>query len=619
MCHHILISFLHPPELNPTTMTSMSISSPKSCRKNSWSSSSSSTVIATMDCGFNQSDSSSDSENPSDSEDQTLPEPSKSQVNDHIKSFLDEDDLEETQMTEAVDQHLKNIYGDLPFKVDRLVLFALNYAAPHLSSLKEQDVLKFESESVKFAQAVSKLHKKAANVIPFMHHDDTQSAEKFKYLTKNKRLHIGYVSSDLHNHVVMDFARVLIHYFDPSKFTVYIYLTCNPVAENRDTEECIKQVGKDYFRRCYGKSAQECAKMIQDDKIQILIDLAGWSGHPRLDIFCLRPAPIQVTYLGYCNTTGLNSKHGMDYRLVDSFTDLKSCNTVGNNNVDEIKDGFVNKSFVNNVSINNTRLYSETLWRLPDSMCFLCRDPEGDRSNGEFFKHGPHTRTTTPALKHPNKTFTFGSFNNIGKINQAVILVWTEILNRVQNSRLIIKGLKSYHKISQKVIFEIDNIEFAQQHQSRIRQVFESCGLTNAEQRLIFVQHQPRRNHLISYDEIDLSLDSFPYSGTSTTADSLLCSVPVLTYCPTNLVHATRVTGSILYRLGEEVKTKLIATTLSEYIEKAIALASNLQGLNELRNLIQPLFLASCVCQPSVFIRKLESEYQKMWQLFLNK
>ena len=581
-------------------MSDSATSSNNSSRKYSLSSS-----ISENTCGFNENDNSEDNTNDksneltlNNSENFKNEKSSVSGLNCQVDSFVDKTNLEETQVIEVLHDHLKMIFGEEQFKTLHIGLFKLNYAAPYLKSLSDKHIDEFETESIKFAKVISHIHKKAASAIPCIN----KPAELFNHLTKFKKLHIGYVSSDFNNHVVMDFSMPLIHNFDSSRFNVYLYSTCKEEREDVDTTKCIKEVGIEYFRRCYGKSAQECASMIQADNIHILVDLTGWSGRSRLDIFCLRPAPVQVTYLGYCNTTGLNSENGMDYRLVDAFTDLKSIDN----------------------SLTNT---SEGLWRLPKEMCFLGRDPKKCRFNGQYFECPAHHRYTTPALKHPKKTFTFGSFNNILKVNQAVVRVWTEILNRVPNSRLVIKSLQTLKEhcsssTSLKEIThtnEITKVEFTKQQQARIRKMFELSGLINPECRIVFLDHESRIAHLLSYDDIDLSLDTFPYGGTSTTADSLLCSVPVVTYCPVNSVHATRVTGSILYRLGEEVTSKLIATNLSDYIDKVVTLANDLKGLNDLRNMIQPLFLASCVCQPAVFIRKLEKEYEKMWQLYTDK
>jgi len=204
----------------------------------------------------------------------------------------------------------------------------------------------------------------------------------------NRKIRIGYVSPDFRKHSVAYFLEPLLKHHDKNEFEIFCY---SNVKDNDDVTEHLKTYA-DRWLDTYKLNDQQITKQVIKDKIDILIDLAGHTKGNRLNVFIKKPAPIQITYLGYPSTTGLPS---MDYRLVDENTDPSE----------------------------SENFATEKLLRIPD--CFLCY------SNSTECKPEP--------TKH-HDSVVFGSFNNLPKINTQVIATWAEILNQVAGSKLFLKS-----------------------------------------------------------------------------------------------------------------------------------------------------------------------------------
>ena len=204
-----------------------------------------------------------------------------------------------------------------------------------------------------------------------------------------KRLKVGYVSGDFRSHAVAYFIEPVLANHDKSAFEVFCY------SNNRKHDGITERLMavSDHWLNCVSMSDKELAARIEKDGIDILIDLAGHSGQNRLTAFARKPAPVQITYLGYPCTTGLTA---VDYRITDHYTEPEGSAT----------------------------FYTESLLRLPDSM--WCYRPAADMPE----------LTPLPALK--NGFLTFGSFNNINKIGEECIRIWATLLHRVPGSRLLI-------------------------------------------------------------------------------------------------------------------------------------------------------------------------------------
>lgn len=204
-----------------------------------------------------------------------------------------------------------------------------------------------------------------------------------------RRLRIGYVSPDFRRHPVASFVEPILRNHDRMAFEITCY------ADERGKDEVTERL-RGLAARWVNTSHLDdvaLAQQINADGQDILIDLAGHTANGRLPAFAFKPAPVQVTYLGYLNTTGLDA---MDYRLTDAIADSLS---------------------------EADPFYTERLLRLP---CFFCYQP-----SAEAPEVGP-----LPASK--NGRITFGSLNHPGKFNSRVIEVWARLLQMIPDSRLML-------------------------------------------------------------------------------------------------------------------------------------------------------------------------------------
>jgi predicted O-linked N-acetylglucosamine transferase (SPINDLY family) len=241
-----------------------------------------------------------------------------------------------------------------------------------------------------------------------------------------------------------------------------------------------------HWHNIRGKTDDDVAALIRADAIDILIDLAGHTENNRLPVFARKPAPVQVTYLGYPNTTGLRT---IDYRLTDIEADPPG----------------------------QEPYHTEQLVRLPHG--FLCYTSPPDAP--------AVTALPTSTVGH----VTFGSFNNLAKMTPEVIGLWAQILKAIPGSRLVIKNKSMKDGPTRE----------------RYLALFRETGIT--EDRLDFVAWIPEAaDHLGAYAHVDIALDTFPYNGTTTTCEALWMGVPVITLAGER--HAARVGVSLLTRVG---------------------------------------------------------------------
>jgi predicted O-linked N-acetylglucosamine transferase (SPINDLY family) len=277
----------------------------------------------------------------------------------------------------------------------------------------------------------------------------------------DRRLRIGYVSADFREHASAFFLMPLLTGHDHQNFEIFCYAHVT-YPDHMTTR---MQALADHWRSIVGLSDEAVAEMIQRDQIDILVDLKLHTAGHRLRVFARKPAPVQVTWLGYPGSTGLST---IDYRLSDSYLDPPG--------MDE-------------------SVYSEKTIRLPGS--FWCYDP---------LDANPPAVGPLPAVA--NGYVTFGCLNNFCKVNVVVLRLWAKVLHAVPASRLLLLAPLGTAR-------------------SKVLQLLEQEGI--APQRLEFVPHQPRRQYLESYQRMDLGLDTFPYNGHTTSLDSIWMGVPVIT------------------------------------------------------------------------------------------
>jgi predicted O-linked N-acetylglucosamine transferase (SPINDLY family) len=283
-------------------------------------------------------------------------------------------------------------------------------------------------------------------------HDNDRSPER--------RLRVGYVSDHFRDHAVNFFSEPLIAAHDKSRFEIFCY---SDVARPDEVTRRI-EAAADHWRPIRSQSDAQLAELVRADRIDILVDLAGHIAGNRLLAFARKPAPVQVTYIGYQNTTGMSA---MDYRLTDALADPPG---------------------------ETDRYYTEKLVRLPDA--FFCYRP-ADEAPG-----------ITPLPARERGSITFGSFNNFKKVTEAAIGAWMEILARVPDSRLLVLAHRG---------------GYVERH---LREAAQARALDPA--RIEVYDKQPRRAYFELVQQADIALDPFPFNGHTTTCDAIWLGIPVV-------------------------------------------------------------------------------------------
>lgn len=300
---------------------------------------------------------------------------------------------------------------------------------------------------------------------------------------KGRPIRVGYVSPDLRDHSVAHFFEPLLRHHDPS----IVQSVCYAGVARPDAVTARLQGIAGAWRSTIGLSDAALAEQIRADQIDILVDLAGHTAGNRLLTFAQRPAPVQVTWLGYPNSTGLRA---MDFRLVDSITDPEG---------------------------SADQWACEALLRLPGG--FLCYQPPDDAPGV----------APPPILR--NGFATFGSFNNPSKLTAATLEAWGRLLLSAPGSRLLLKGQSFADPGAREGLL----------------QRFTALGVEAARVDLR-AQTASAADHLALYGEIDVALDPFPYNGATTTCEALWMGVPVVTLLGDR--HAARVGASLLTQMG---------------------------------------------------------------------
>ena len=277
-----------------------------------------------------------------------------------------------------------------------------------------------------------------------------------------KPLTIGYISADFWAHTIGRFFLPILSALKTLDVQTILYSN-SPVED--DVSAFLRSVST-AWRSIADVSDEAVCEQIQKDGIDILIDLSGHTDGHRLDVFRRKPAPVQMTWLGYVATTGIPE---IDYIITDDMVLPENAETY-----------FVEKPL-----------------RLPHS--YYCFDP-------------PQTApalTPPPCLKTSN--ITFGSFNNITKMNDEIYSIWREILSGVPGSRLLIKA----PQLSDDFVA------------SSVRSQLERCDVDSNS--VVLLGKTSREDHMAMYNSVDIALDPFPYGGGMTTLEALWMGVPVVT------------------------------------------------------------------------------------------
>jgi predicted O-linked N-acetylglucosamine transferase (SPINDLY family) len=288
------------------------------------------------------------------------------------------------------------------------------------------------------------------------------------------------------------------------------------------------------------------AAMIHDDRIDVLFDLAGHTHQNRLLMFSRRPAKVQISWTGYVGTTGLEA---MDYLIADQYL---------------IPEG-------------DERYYRERVVRMPHG--WLCYTPPSDAPDV----------VSLPCLTRG--LVTFGCFNNSKKISSDTIAVWSEVLRRVPRSRLLLK-------------FKWFDDPDTRQH---FWTQFAAHGIEAARVNLKGWSRQA--DHLSYYGEVDLALDTYPYTGGITTCEALWMGVPVVTRVGTTF--AARQSYSHLMNAGLD---DLATWSAAEFVERAVSWATDPKRLVLCRLGLRSRVKQSPLCDGPLFARHLQDLIANTWR-----
>jgi protein O-GlcNAc transferase len=355
-----------------------------------------------------------------------------------------------------------------------------------------------------------------------------------------RKLRVGYVSADLRAHPVAYFLAPVLEAHDPAQVEAICY---NSGPEDSWTE----RIGRAAAVRRAGSDA-ELERQIFADRIDILVDLSGHTPGNRLSVFARKPAPVQVTWLGYMSTTGLAA---IDYILVDP----------------QLAPPGEEAPFV------------EEPLRIPG--CWFA------------WERLPVKPTPAPCLQRGH--VTYGCFGKLAKAGLPVIEAWAEILKGNPTSRLMMK-----------------NKAFADEAaRDQYRGYFERLGVT--ADRVELAGPSCYEDYLRELEGVDIVLDTFPYSGGTTTCEALSMGVPVITLRGERF--AGRLGTTVLHNAG---LNELIAETTAEYIRKAVDLGRNPERIAKLRSGMRAQLAGSTLCDVAGFTRKLEGAYRQIWARWCN-
>jgi protein O-GlcNAc transferase len=356
---------------------------------------------------------------------------------------------------------------------------------------------------------------------------------------RDKKLHIAYISGDFNNHAVSRYILPVLENHDKTKFTI----SCYTFSGHSDWITNRFKSLSDNFKDTNNLSNKEVAKLIYEDKIDILIDLSGHTPRSRVIALAYKPAPVQVSYLGYPNTTGLEA---IDYFLT-------------NNILSKMEDN---------------QYFSEKLYFLNSVYC--------------CFKYYFDLPKIAPSPVIKNGYITFGVYNGLSKINQVSIQVWSELLHKVPGSKLLISRKEAREDI--------------------LLPKFEMHGISR--NRLIF----DNSFSFEKFNDIDIHLDTFPYTGSTVGFDSIFMGVPLITLYGNKFQG--RVGSHINYTLG---LPQLIAKDEKDYIEKAVSLANNIDELLSIKANLRNKINNSPFCDYKGFTEVIEAAYLQMWENFCLK
>ncbi|HXC39270.1 MAG TPA: tetratricopeptide repeat protein, partial [Burkholderiales bacterium] len=324
------------------------------------------------------------------------------------------------------------------------------------------------------------------------------------------------------------------------------HVTCYSNRESNDAVAAAIRSGVGAWRDIQTLSDAEAADLIVRDGIDILVDLSGHTRGNRLRVLAARPAPVVATWLGYLNTVGADHA---DWRITSPLADPPAAAT----------------------------WHSERLWYLDDGLW-----PWRLAEDGSYPQPGAPPHAARGAV-------TFGSFNGFRKINPEVLSAWAAVLKAVPGSRMRIHGVPTGESVE------------------RVCDAFEAEGVP--AERLDLFGKLPYEQYLAAYAQVDVMLDTFPYSGGATACEALWMGVPVVALAGAG--GFARTSACLLLSLGLD---ELVAQDARQYLDKAVALAGDLERLSRYRAQLRHRIARAPASDPERFVRGLERAYEGMWK-----
>ena len=375
---------------------------------------------------------------------------------------------------------------------------------------------------------------------------DEKILKKFQYEKNPKKIRLGFFSADLRTHSVAKFIEETLKILKKDNYEI-IAFSNNKLGADDLTTERLKGIFHEWYD-IVKVNDLDVVNLIRDKKINILFDLTGYSTGNRCEIFKNKSAPLQISWCGYCNSSGLKE---MDYLIADE----------------------------NLIKKEEDFNYTEKIIRLPKIW------------NSHFLISSEIKINELPAIK--NKYTTFGSFNNYGKLSDETIETWSVILKN-NNSKLILKSSIHDHQLLR------DNI----------KNKFKKNGIEG--EKIIFMERLKNYDdHLKMYNNIDISLDTFPFAGATTTFESLWMGVPTITL--SGEIFNSKFGLSINKNLNLDT---FIAKDKNDYIEKAKIISSDINKLSQIRYSLRNLAINSPLFNNKDLGLELCKILKDKWRLF---
>lgn len=365
------------------------------------------------------------------------------------------------------------------------------------------------------------------------------------------RLRVGYVSSDFGNHPLSHLMGSVFGMHNQEHIEVFCY-----ALSQSDGSEWRQRIQSEveHFIDVSSLSSDVIARMISEAHIQILINLNGYTKGARNEIFAMKPAPIQVSYMGFPGTTGANY---IDYLVTDEFVS----------------------------PTHLSHIYSEKLVHMPH--CYFVNDYK--QKNQDVLDPACHPKRLDYGL--PEDKFLFACFNQLYKIHPDIFITWCNILKRAPNSALWL-------------------LRFPAAGESRL-QAFASAQGVRPDQ-IIFTDVAAKSEHIRRSSLADVCLDTPLCNAHTTGTDVLWAGVPIITLPLEKM--ATRVAGSLCYATG--FGEEMVVNSMQEYEEKAVSLAQNPAKCQALTAKIKSARMTCPLFDTVRWVRNLERAYFKMWNLY---